>query len=180
MHSSWPWPCFFNFWGGYFYYVCSQSNRASVLTSPVVTHLAAAGIPFSAPGQLLLVALLLLGIGLMESLVWSSGKPCRPIMPPSDDVVLAWTRWQPRRLRCRMVPSVRSRCCRRALSSKRRYRCLANANLRGTAAYTQPEPNLPHTDQHQRRQEGYCHQHREGNEVTTTLVHNVERGNVRG
>lgn len=61
---------------------------------PPVTHLAAAGIPFSAPGQLLVVNHLLV-IGHMESLVWSSGKPCQHIMPPSDDVVLALSRWQP-------------------------------------------------------------------------------------
>lgn len=159
---------------------CGKSDPASVLTSPLVTHLAAAGIPFSAPGQLLVVSLLLAAVGHMESLVWSSGKPCQRIMPPSDDVALAWTRWQPRRLRCRMVPSVRSRCCRRALSSKRQYRCLANANLRGTAVYTQQEASFSHTDHHQ-REGGYHHQHHhQGNEVTTTLVHNVERRNVRG
>lgn len=113
------------------------------------------------------------------------GSPCKHIiMHPSEDVVISLIQWQPRRLRWRMLLSVRSRCFRRALSSERRYGCLANANFRGIAAYTQQDPSCPHTDHHRRRGGRYRHHHhhhhREGKGVTTALVHNVEHGNVRG
>lgn len=122
----------------------------------------------------------LLVIGHMESLVWLWGKPCKHIMHPCEYVIMSRIQWQPRRLRWRMLLSVRSRCFRRALSSERRYGCLANANLRGIAAYTQQDPSCPHTDHHRRRGGRYFYHHFEGKGVTTALVHNVEQENIRG